>query len=58
MHRRNLLRSLVGGSLVMPGILSELMAAGEGDPLAPKPGHFTGKAKRFWADILGGETTQ
>ena len=46
MHRRNLLRSLVGGSLVMPGILSELMGSDGGDPLAPKPGHFTGKAKR------------
>ena len=46
MHRRTLLRSLVGGSLVMPGILSELMAAGGDDPLAPKPGHFAGKAKR------------
>lgn len=43
-NRRQLLRSLVGGSLLMPGILSELLAAD--DPLTPKPPHFPGKAKR------------
>src|SRR3989442_7354985 len=54
-----MLRSLVGGSLLLPGIISELLAAedtsprpspqsGEGDqnPLAPKPPHFPSKAKR------------
>jgi hypothetical protein len=53
--RRGVLRSLLGGSLLLPGILSELLAEpaarGEGpsaadDPLAPKPSHFPAKAKR------------
>jgi len=35
----------MGGSLMFPGILSELLAAGA-DPLAPKGGHFPAKAKR------------
>src|SRR5262245_24555606 len=42
--RRETLRSLVGGSLLLPGIFSELLAAD--DPLAPKKAHFTPKAKR------------
>jgi hypothetical protein len=49
LHRRALLRSLVGGSLLLPGILSELLAADEArksNPLAPKSPHFPGKAKR------------
>src|SRR4051794_41341144 len=48
--RRTLLRSLVGGSLLMPGILSELLAADESrksdGPLSPKKPHFAPKAKR------------
>jgi hypothetical protein len=48
--RRELLRSIVGGSLVFPGILSELLAASASgsatDPLAPKRPHFTPRAKR------------
>lgn len=47
--RRTMLRSLVGGSLVMPGILQSLLAAdgsSAADPLAPKPPHFPAKAKR------------
>ena len=47
--RRAMLRSLVGGSLLMPGLLSELLAdtgSASHDPLAPKPGHFAGTAKR------------
>jgi hypothetical protein len=45
--RREVLRSLVAGSLLMPGMLSELMAADSAseDPLAPKPPHFAAKAK-------------
>ena len=49
--RRDVLRSLVGGSLLLPGIVSR--AAGgrrcrplAADPLAPKPPHFAPKAKR------------
>ena len=48
-HRREILRSLVGGSLLMPGILSSLLAesaATVNDPLAPKQPHFPAKAKR------------
>src|SRR5262245_35302733 len=47
-HRRGFLHSLVGGSLLLPGILSELLAtdAARGDPLAPRRPHFAGKAKR------------
>lgn len=45
-RRREVLRSMVGGSLLMPGVLSELLAAGSTDPLAPKRPHFPAKAKR------------
>jgi hypothetical protein len=45
--RRHLLKSLAAGSLLMPGLLSELLAeSSTSDPLAPKPGHFPAKAKR------------
>jgi hypothetical protein len=48
-HRRGVLRSLIGGSLLGPGILSQLLAddaAGPADPLAPRAPHFEPKAKR------------
>lgn len=48
-HRREILRTLVGGSLLMPGILAHLLAesaAPASDPLAPKQPHFPAKAKR------------
>ena len=49
--RRQVIRSLVGGSILMPGILSGLFsdrASGADDinPLAPRPPHFGGRAKR------------
>ena len=47
--RRAVLQSLVGGSLLMPGLLSELLAEttpAPSDPLAPRPSHFPGRAKR------------
>src|SRR6185295_3889748 len=47
--RRAALRSLVGGSLLLPGILSELLAAEarrSGDPMTPRAPHFAPKAKR------------
>ena len=49
--RRTALRSLVGGSLILPAILKELCAApGPAktplDPLAPKTPHFPARAKR------------
>jgi hypothetical protein len=42
--RREAIRSLVGGSLVMPGLVSGLLA--EEDALAPRAPHFPGRAKR------------
>jgi hypothetical protein len=45
--RRIALRSMVGGSLLMPGVLSQLLAADTPpDPLAPKKPHYAPKAKR------------
>src|SRR5687768_13323185 len=45
-RRREVLRSLVGGSLLLPGILSQLLAETASDPLAPKMPHHPAKAKR------------
>jgi hypothetical protein len=47
-RRREVLRSLIGGSLLLPGIVSNLLAETEirSDPLAPRPGHHPAKAKR------------
>ena len=45
----------------LPPRQKELMAelaASFGEGQSPRNSSFTGKAKRFWADILGGETTQ
>jgi hypothetical protein len=49
--RRGVLRSMIGGSLLLPGIVSQLLAedaapSADPDPLAPKPTHFPPKAKR------------
>ena len=51
LNRRQVLRSLVGGSLLWPGLLSELLAAENApdtpaDPLAPRPSHLSPRAKR------------
>lgn len=47
-NRRHVLQSLVGSSLLLPGLLSELLAddSAPADPLAPKKPHFDAKAKR------------
>ncbi len=52
--RRTALRSMIGGSLLFPGIVSELMAAGTNDPLAPRPPQFSAKAKRVIMIYLTG----
>src|SRR5688572_15736393 len=57
--RRSMIRSLLGGSLVLPGIVSELLAEGlkpvETDPLAPKPPHLPPRAKRvIFLNMSGG----
>ncbi len=54
MNRRTAIRSLLGSSLVLPGILSEMLAkpsaanasAAPEDPLSPRAPHFPAKAKR------------
>ena len=56
--RRQMIRSLVGGSVLMPGILSEMFsdaALGQGNPLAPRPSHFGPRAKRviFLFQVMG-----
>ena len=46
--RRRFLRSAVAGSMLMPGILQQLLAesAAPEDPLRPRAPHFTPRAKR------------
>lgn len=44
--RRPFLRSLAGASTLLPGMLSELMAAQNPASPSAKPGHFPAKAKR------------
>jgi len=50
--RRAVLHSLVGGSMLLPGIVAQMLAgesasaATETDPLSPKEPHFPAKAKR------------
>jgi hypothetical protein len=46
MIRRQAIRSLASGGLLLPGILSELLAGEPENPLAPKAPHFKPKAKR------------
>jgi hypothetical protein len=53
MTRRASIRSLVGGSLLLPGIVSDLLAQGQptlgeasSNPLAPRAPHFAGRARR------------
>jgi hypothetical protein len=46
--RRQAIRSLVGGSALLPGILSELLADGQGaDSLAARAPHFPARARRM-----------
>jgi hypothetical protein len=60
-HRREVLRTLVGGSLLMPGILSKLLAesgSNAADPLAPKPSPYRAKAKRVIFIFSNGGVSQ
>jgi hypothetical protein len=45
-NRRQVISSAVGGSLLLPGIVSQLLAEESVDPLAPKPSHIAPKAQR------------
>lgn len=56
--RRQAIRSLVGGSLLMPGIVSRLLAEDSGDPLAPRAAHFPAKAERVIFIFLSGGVSQ
>ncbi len=58
--RREFLRSMVGGSLLMPGLLSELLADGataKDDPLADRPPEFAARAKRVIFVFSNGGTS-
>jgi hypothetical protein len=55
--RRQIVRSLVGGSLLLPGIISELLAQSE-NPLAPRSPHFPGKARRVIFMLMSGAVSQ
>ena len=52
MDRRSVIQSLVGGSILMPGLMSQILAedavnaAASANPLASKASHFPAKAKR------------
>ncbi|MBN9690552.1 MAG: DUF1501 domain-containing protein [Verrucomicrobia bacterium] len=57
--RREFIRSMVGGSLIFPGLVSQLLAedaqrGGALDPLAARPPHFTPKARRVIFLYLSG----
>ena len=56
--RRSVLSSLVGGSMLLPGIISELLAEGtaaDTNPLAPQVPHFPARAKRvIFMNMSGG----
>src|SRR5438034_72178 len=56
--RRQAIRSLVGGSLLMPGIFSRLLAEDSRDPLAPRPAHFPARAKQVIFVFLSGGFSQ
>jgi hypothetical protein len=56
--RRQALRTLVGGSLLMPGILSRLLADDLGDPLASRTSHHPARAERVIFIFLSGGVSQ
>ncbi|MDE0261806.1 MAG: DUF1501 domain-containing protein [Bryobacterales bacterium] len=46
LNRRQTIRSLAGGGLLLPGLLSEMFGSTAADPLSPKQPHYPAKAKR------------
>src|SRR6185503_4814581 len=57
--RRCAIRSLVGGSLILPGLVRELLAdEATIDPLAPKVPHFPPRAKQVIFIYLAGGLSQ
>src|SRR5947209_3315900 len=53
MNRRQVLRSAVAGSMLMPALVSELLAE-DRDPLAPHAPHFPARAKSVIFVYLSG----
>ncbi len=45
LDRRQTIRSLAGGGLLLPGLLAEMMASTPEDPLRPRKPHYPAKAK-------------
>ncbi len=52
-NRRHVIQSLAGSGLLLPGMLSELLAA-DSDPLSPKPFQYPAKAKRVIFMFMNG----
>lgn len=46
LNRRQTIRSLAGGGLLLPGLLSEMLGSTAADPLSPKKPHHPAKAKQ------------
>lgn len=46
LNRRQTIRSLAGGGLLLPGLLSEMLGSTAADPLNPKKPHYPAKAKQ------------
>ena len=46
LNRRQTIRSLAGGGLLLPGLLSEMLGSTAADPLSPKKPHYPAKAKQ------------
>ena len=46
LNRRQTIRSLAGGGLLLPGLLSEMLGSRPADPLRPRDPHFAPKAKQ------------
>ena len=46
LSRRQTIRSLAGGGMLLPALLSEMMGASTDNPMAPRKPHFEPKAKR------------
>ena len=58
--RRQVIRSLAGGSILLPGMLAELSAeeASSSDPLSPRAPHHPARAKRVIFIFLAGGFSQ
>ena len=46
LNRRQTIRSLAGGGLLLPGLLSEMLGSTTLDPLSPQEPHYPAKAKQ------------